>query len=865
MMACAIGALTAAASVAHADTAAATVDATATSATSTVNSAMVADIVVTAEKREATVQTVPLAISAYTSKERDLIGLNNIDDLTNWTPGLRYSTSLDRVFLRGVGRQTNNLATDPGVATYVDGVYDAATYDSEGDSLFIQRTEVLRGPQGTLYGRNSIGGAIDVISVQPTDHFYAEGRVNIGNYGTYDGEAAMSGPINDHMRIRVAGYYNDQQDGFFHNVAIPGTSEDGNQQAWYGEVQLAGDFGPKFDYWIKANAAASDATYRTTNNILGYNTYQYVAQGTLGLNPGFAYNPCFTASQATPCAASPTGFGLNGTFQQAGTVMTNPAVTDQFAYNLAKPDKIDIRPNYGFNWHGTFHADGFDVKYLGGWAHHYLTIDDPNSGGTPVTGLTIPCLPPPFASASCQSFQLFPTDWHYLEDKSWTSHEVDLISTTKGPFQWLVGGYYYHEWYTQYSNYTSPSQTQLTQPLGAAANPDNTYYFTGETFEASSYAGFGQIDWQLTPTWKVTGGLRYSEDTKDGHEFFREVFLEGLPTTGAATPSFDLTPKTLAFANPPGAGPLVLGQTVLGEPGMDTRALDGSWSGISGTAGVEWDPTSDLIAYAKYSRGYKAGGFNGGTLSVSPEVVPETLDDIEGGVKKTFNHVLTLDASVYYYWYHNMQVEQFQLENGVETGFLGNLNLVNNYGFELEGSWQATPNLNFLLSYAYLNTRIAQATCIFDQTRAVSASDAVCTAAGSAAVGFFSPVGDNLIASPPNKISVNGNYTWKFDPGNLTFSVSDTYTDGQYSTLFSTPIYHSPGYNNLDLRMLWTDAKNRYTIIAYGKNVLNSTEYDYNFPGSLYSSGPLTGQLTSITHSLNNPVTYGVQLQVRWQ
>ena len=166
MMACACGAL--GAGGVHA----ATTDASTSSATT------IADIVVTATKREETVQHVATAVSAYDSKQRDLIGLNTITDLQNFVPGLRYSASLDRIFLRGVGRQTNNLATDPGVATYVDGVYDAATYDAEGDSLFIQRTEVLRGPQGTLYGRNSIGGDINVISVMPTSTFYAEGRAS---------------------------------------------------------------------------------------------------------------------------------------------------------------------------------------------------------------------------------------------------------------------------------------------------------------------------------------------------------------------------------------------------------------------------------------------------------------------------------------------------------------------------------------------------------------------------------------------------------------------------------------------------------------------------------------------------------------
>src|SRR5450755_2944255 len=96
----------------------------------------IAEIVVTAEKRNESLETVPVAISAYTSKARDLLGIETIQDMTNFTPGLAYSTSLDRAFIRGVGRETNNLSTNPGVATYSDGVYNSSVVAAAGDSLF---------------------------------------------------------------------------------------------------------------------------------------------------------------------------------------------------------------------------------------------------------------------------------------------------------------------------------------------------------------------------------------------------------------------------------------------------------------------------------------------------------------------------------------------------------------------------------------------------------------------------------------------------------------------------------------------------------------------------------------------------------
>ncbi|HEY0801422.1 MAG TPA: TonB-dependent receptor plug domain-containing protein, partial [Steroidobacteraceae bacterium] len=170
----------------------------------------IAEIVVTAEKRAQSLETVPVAISAYTSKTRDLIGINTIQDMTNFTPGLAYSTSLDRAFIRGVGRETNNLSTQPGVATYADGAYNSSVVAASGDALFEDRIEVLRGPSGTLYGRNAIAGTINSISKRPTLEWTAEVRAKVGNYGLHDIEGVVSGPINDTMRVKFGGYRNTQ-------------------------------------------------------------------------------------------------------------------------------------------------------------------------------------------------------------------------------------------------------------------------------------------------------------------------------------------------------------------------------------------------------------------------------------------------------------------------------------------------------------------------------------------------------------------------------------------------------------------------------------------------------------------------------
>src|SRR5882724_6953499 len=136
------------------------------------------EIVVTAEKRSENLERVPASITAFTAKTLDLQGIASVQDMTNYAPGLYYTTYVNRPYIRGIGRNTDNLAVESGVAIYLDGVYNGANASTilQTSSLFIDQIQVLRGPQSTLYGRNADGGAIDYISKRPTHEFQAEAR-----------------------------------------------------------------------------------------------------------------------------------------------------------------------------------------------------------------------------------------------------------------------------------------------------------------------------------------------------------------------------------------------------------------------------------------------------------------------------------------------------------------------------------------------------------------------------------------------------------------------------------------------------------------------------------------------------------------
>ena len=147
-------------------------------------------VVVTAEKREENLQDVPVAVSAYTSERHDILGLNTVEDFARFTPSLTYRNN-DRLSMRGFGRLTNSIGTDPSIALYSDGIFSTSMADTSTPALFIERTEILRGPQGTLYGRNSIGGTLNIISKRPTEKFEGEVRGGVSNYGEWRTEALI--------------------------------------------------------------------------------------------------------------------------------------------------------------------------------------------------------------------------------------------------------------------------------------------------------------------------------------------------------------------------------------------------------------------------------------------------------------------------------------------------------------------------------------------------------------------------------------------------------------------------------------------------------------------------------------------------
>ena len=229
-------------------------------------SSVLEEVIVTAEKRAVNVQDVPVAVTAYTSETRTLLGVNTVEDLARFTPSVAYRND-DRLAIRGVGRLTNAVGTDPAVALYSDGIFSTSMADTSTPPLFIERTEILRGPQGTLYGRNSVGGAINVISKRPTDDFEGEVRATGGNYSYYRGEGLIRGPITDNFRYLVGGYVEKRDEGFIKNLRLRPKTAPPAIGGW-SKAQLEADLGENVVARVRYSKFEWQDTYGVGNTLL---------------------------------------------------------------------------------------------------------------------------------------------------------------------------------------------------------------------------------------------------------------------------------------------------------------------------------------------------------------------------------------------------------------------------------------------------------------------------------------------------------------------------------------------------------------------------------------------------------------------
>jgi iron complex outermembrane receptor protein len=433
------------------------------------------DIVVTAQKRSENIQDVPIAITALTSATLRDKGVSNVQDLTGIAPGLQIrnadSSANAKIFIRGVGSSDFNPTSPGAVGIYVDGVYIGSPLAQMGSFFDLERIEVLRGPQGTLYGRNTTGGAINVITKQPSSTFKGDASIEYGNYNSVTLNAGVGGPIiQDKLAFRIAGQYIRDDGATFNRFTGDHVN---NANRWAGRFSLL--YTPTSDLEILAQVHGGK------NN---GGARQGQVRGLFPNTPG-ATGPdglCLPAFYNTPQCTDILGYVDTDNNPYAGS------------YNLQGKSELRL---FGASVRATWDIGSVSLVSISAYdsLHHNLHED---TDGSPNQGLEI----------------------NYRADQNQFTQELRLQSNGDGPLKWVAGLYYLHE------NLKPSSELDILRMLRPLfITPDNptgvsipnTVFLAGfpYTQKTNGYAAFGQVDYKITDRLTGTIGLRWSRDSKD--------------------------------------------------------------------------------------------------------------------------------------------------------------------------------------------------------------------------------------------------------------------------------------------------------------------------------------------------------------
>ncbi len=636
--------------------------ATSASASSATEPEELAEIKVTARRREEELQDVPLPITVVTAAAIDDTGSFNVQRLEKLAPTLQFYASNPRnsqINIRGLGAPfgLTNDGIEQGVGLYVDDVYYSRAASSTLDFLDVERIEVLRGPQGTLYGKNTTAGAVNITTRKPTFDPEARAELSIGNLGFYQAKAALSGPL---VGDSLAG-----------RVAISATTRQGT---------LA--------------SSAIGARVNELDNIGIHGQFLWRASDNLDVTLAGDYN-----KQNPECCAQV--FVRYGSTQRAAA-RQYPALSAAFNYT-APANPFDRVTNFNSELSARSELGGaalravWDLGAAGtltsvtAWRYwDWLPKNDRDFTGLP---LTLKSENPSHQDQYTQEFRYNYSGERFdyvvgLFGYKQTVHTDGLTQLGSGASRWMInrsGG----------NNTLAADDPATLNGLRADNNID---------FKNTSAALFGQLSWKVTDQFRVEPGVRLNYDDKTGSYISVVTNGAGLNVPEDLTNSFYTSPPQTALERV-----RRLAQRDALTP-QHYAATFSDWN-VSGDLKLSYELTPDVLAYASYARSFKTGGItlNGvpldanGTIRTDLATVrPEKVGSYELGFKTQFlERKVTANLAVF-----RTDVKDFQLTvNNGETstirGYLANAPKVKIQGAELDFSYRPNRSLNFYVNGAY--------------------------------------------------------------------------------------------------------------------------------------------------------------------
>ncbi|MFA7602710.1 MAG: TonB-dependent receptor [Novosphingobium sp.] len=805
-----------------------------------------ADIVVTARRMEERLQDVPISITVYNPEQLAARNIVSSTDLAAYTPSLtvngRYGPDKSSFAIRGFSQDLN---TAPSVAVYfADAIAPRLSSNitsgngaGVGQMMDLQNVQVLKGPQGTLFGRNTTGGAILLVPNKPTDNLEGSVEATVGNFDQWRLQGVLNVPLSDSIRFRVAADRN-TRDGYIRNRSGIGPDHFNDVDYWAVRASLTIDLTPDIENYTIFTYAKSD-----TNGYMG--KYAYCNRGDVAGSDGNTGTAL--ASRAANCTELDrqvaAGYGyydvansnensfvksqtwqvINTTTWRATDTLT---VKNIFSYGKAKE-------SYSFNLQGDNIPRSFVIVNPG-----------PDGG---------------------QGNQ-----WTLTEELQLQGHTAD------DRLVWQIGGYLEH-------SEPNKEQTQYTAILSDCTNQADVWAFTctalgnisiaHNMYYYKNYGLYAQATYKLTDQFAITGGIRNTWDRQ--HEDANNIVVVPNALTGPTAY------RCARAAQPAGGGTvdiLTNGACGIGRS-FTTKSSKPTWM-----INLDFKPNPDTLIYAKYARGYRGGSINEANLQFETWQ-PEYVDNFEIGAKASFTGATVrgnLNVAAFLNKFKDQQVSVFIPQCLSETNSAGQPNIggratctapaptgingIQNVGqsklqgIEVDGSLLIGDSWRFDLGYAYLDAKV---------TDGGSAVPNCNNAAFNCDQAVFLTKGTILPFAPKNRVTLTATYTLPVpeEVGKVSVSAIFTHTDKQYSNhgndkAFAAGVIPfnasiSPATDLLNLNFNWNEVGGSPIDLALFMTNVTGEKYWVASGNGLSSSG-------AEWIMLGAPRMYGMRVKVRF-
>ena len=727
------------------------------------------DIVVTAQRRAERLQDVPISITAVSGADLQRLHADNVGRLEFIAPGFTWGSQGSDSFpaIRGVRTSLVSAQNDPVIGFYIDGIYQSRTQQQSIPLFDIARVEVQRGPQGTLYGRNTFGGNLSVVTASPTGEYEGGLNVDVGNYNAQRIDGFVNLPLSDTLGLRVAGVYQDH-DGYVRSsagVEMADLKEYAGRASlkWTPdsrlEVELHGGF------WRRDDAGAGSYGYKVAGTLIDPQTgYQSINGVPYAVNPSVKNGSVLVNGVDIGVAVTPGAYTNDWDYQPFEHIRED-YVSGTIGYDVGAATVRSITGYTFFRAHRSADNDQSSVVFQNTAIGFGSGQQEPNTRARTFT------------------------------------QELQLVSNSTDPFQWIIGGYYLHD------DIFETYQQKIDAPNSVIPG-----FRADAALKTDAYAAYAQATYAIVPdTLRLIGGIRYSYEKK---AFDFADFADGIPNTYTFT-----TPYSVTSGSP-------------------------SFESVTWRAGVQYTPSRRTMVYATASTGFASGGVNdtGGNTSIPASYAPQKVNAYEAGIKNQFlNGRVQTELALYYNKYTDLQINVYT----PLVSYFGSAGRARSYGGEVTLRTLPLPDLHVDATAAYLNG---------EYTRYISGNNFYGASNGADPVSL-DLAGRRIPQSPRLKTTVAVYYDIGMgDAGTIAPYVNWLHSSSYFTTDYNTALDFQRAYDKFDVSLRWTEAHGRFYVEGYGNNVTDQAV--------LLSA--VVGRAQRVQVSYGPPATYGVRAGVKF-